>query len=271
MGTGAMIPLSLIRRRVVWSACLTIGFFFGCAMLVNFFFAIYFQAVRDASPVQSAVDMLPLIVSNMVVTMLTGPLSGFCCSSSHTAPVNLLIVLNSIVGRLGYYLPFSIGSAVFMSTATGLFSTLTPTSSDSSRIGFQILSGLQGMGFQVPVLAVQHGVRKEEVAIATSMIVFSQNLGAAIFLSLGQVIFSQELRHALSIHAPSANAEILIFAGASAAGLRKAVPPELLAAVRLAFSETFDHVMYLAAGAASATFLFAWGMGWVRINAEKNS
>ncbi|RYP44830.1 hypothetical protein DL768_008750 [Monosporascus sp. mg162] len=249
VGDEAMIPLVLLRRRIIWSSCLNMACFIGCTFTIAYYFPVYFQAVRDASPVQSGANMLPQILTNMIVTITTG----------------------ALVGRLGYYLPFALASGVFTSVGAGLITTLTPTSPTAQWVGFQIVQGIQGLGFQIPVLAVQNGVRKEEVSVATALVVFSQNLSGAIFLSLAQVIFSNQLRHFLSIHAPSADAGTLIAAGASAADVRGAVPVELLPAVRLAYSETFNHVMYLATGAACGAFLFATGMGWVRINTKRDN
>ncbi|KAK3944445.1 major facilitator superfamily domain-containing protein [Diplogelasinospora grovesii] len=243
----AMIPLSLLRRRIIWSSCLNMACFIGCTFTTAFYFPVYFQAARDASPVQSGVDMLPQIITNMIITILTG----------------------ALVGRVGYYLPFALASGVFTSIGTGLIATLTPTSATGKRVGFQIIQGFQGLGFQIPILAVQNGVRKEDVSVASALVVFSQNLSGAVFLSLAQVIFSNQLRHFLTMHAPSLNADAVIAAGASAADVRNSVPAELLPAVRLAYSDTFDHVMYLGTGAACGAFLFAAGMGWVRINNTK--
>ncbi|KAI0481334.1 hypothetical protein GGR56DRAFT_689032 [Xylariaceae sp. FL0804] len=120
------------------------------------------------------------------------------------------------------------------------------------------------MGFQIPVLAVQHNTRKEDVAVATALVVFSQNLSGALFLSVAELIFSNRLRHFLSLYVPGVDTSSLTSSGASAADLRNSVPPKLLPSVKLAYSDSFDEVMYLATGAAAASLLFATGMGWVR-------
>lgn len=242
-GDGAMVPLSLLRRRVVWTSCLNMAFLIGCTMTTAYYFPIWFQSVKDDSPVQSGVDMLPIIGTNTVVTMITG----------------------GLIGRLGYYTPFALASGLFTSVGTGLVTTLTPSSSRSRRIGYQILQGMQGLGFQVPVLAVQNGVARHETSVASAMVVLAQNLSASIFLSLGEVIFSSELRRFLAEYAPTANADAIVAAGAAASNLKDAVPPELLPQVKRAYSDTFDNVMYLATGSACAAFAVAACMGWVRI------
>ncbi|KAI0015270.1 efflux pump [Xylariomycetidae sp. FL0641] len=265
VGAEAMIPLSLISQRVIWSSCLNMACFIGCSFTTAYYFPVYFQAVRDASPVQSGVGMLPQVIANMLTTIFTGAL-GTCCWLRISFSLPTLLADNAVVGRVGYYLPFALASGVLTSIGTGLVTTLTPHSSTGKRIGFQILQGFQGLGFQIPILAVQNSTRKEDVSIATALVVFAQNLSGALFLSLDEVIFSSRLRHFLSTYVPGVDSSLLINAGASAAGLRDAVPPELLPSVRLAYSDTFDQVMYLGTGAAVAAFLFATGMGWNRIS-----
>lgn len=74
IGDDAMIPLSLMRRRVIWSSCINLACFAGCIFTTTYYFPIYFQAVRNASPTTSGVDMLPQIITSMLVTILTGAL-----------------------------------------------------------------------------------------------------------------------------------------------------------------------------------------------------
>lgn len=107
------------------------------------------------------------------------------------------------------------------------------------------------------------------MSVATALVVFSQNLGGSVFLSVAEVTFGHQLRHFLSIHAPNVDAEALIATGAAAADIRNAVPADVLPDVRMAYSDTFNNVMYLGTGAACGAFLFATGMGWVRIKSTE--
>lgn len=243
VGAGALVPLAMLRRRVIWTSCLNMAFLIGCTMTTAYYFPVWFQAVHSESPVASGVDMLPIIGTNTVVTMITG----------------------GLIGRIGYYTPFALGSGLFTSVGAGLVTTLTPHSSRSRRIGYQILLGMQGLGFQVPVLAVQNGVRRDEVSVASAVVVLAQNLSSSIFLSLGEVIFSTELRRLLVQYAPGADINAIVAAGAAANEIQAAVPPDLLPQVRRAYSDTFDRVMYLATGSACAAFVVAACMGWVRL------
>jgi hypothetical protein len=75
MGGKAMIPLSIIRRRVVWSSCINFACFMGSMLTAIYYLPIYFQAVRSAMPTMSGVDILPSIVSTTIFSILTGALS----------------------------------------------------------------------------------------------------------------------------------------------------------------------------------------------------
>jgi hypothetical protein len=168
------------------------------------------------------------------------------------------------VGRIGYYLPFAVASGVLATIGSGLTTTLTPTTATGVWIGYQILMGAgRGMGIQIPIVAVQNNAPKEEISTVNALVVFSQNLGGVVWLTLAQVVFSNHLRYGLETYAPDVNPELVIVAGAR--GVREAVPAALLPGVLLAYSKAFDHVMYLTTGAAGATFLSAFGMGWKSI------
>jgi hypothetical protein len=76
-GEEAMIPLSMVRRRVVWCSCMVIGFFFGTMIISSYYMPIYFQSVKGVSPSLSGVYLLPAILSQMVMAVISGIL-GTC-------------------------------------------------------------------------------------------------------------------------------------------------------------------------------------------------
>jgi hypothetical protein len=131
------------------------------------------------------------------------------------------------VGRIGYYLPFAVASGVLATIGSGLTTTLTPTTATVVWIGYQILMGAgRGMGIQIPIVAVQNNAPKEEISTVNALVVFSQNLGGVVWLTLAQVVFSNRLRYGLATYAPDVNPELVIVAGAR--GVREAVPAALL-------------------------------------------
>lgn len=76
-GDTAMIPLSMLKRRVVWSSCLTIFFTFSNMLIVTYYIAIYFQAVKGDSPTMSGVSTLPTILSQMIFAVTSGVLGEY--------------------------------------------------------------------------------------------------------------------------------------------------------------------------------------------------
>jgi hypothetical protein len=71
-GDKAMIPLSMLSQRIVWSSCVTYFFLCSNMMVTSFYMAIYFQAVRGKSPTMSGVSILPSILSNMALAVGSG-------------------------------------------------------------------------------------------------------------------------------------------------------------------------------------------------------
>lgn len=115
----------------MWAACFfsfTMGSFF---LLLVYFLPIWFQAVKGASAVKSGIMNLPMVLSLIIVSILSGV--G--------------------VTMLGYYAPFMIGASVFGAVGVGLLSTLTPESNHSMWIGYQCIAGIGiGLGMQQYVL-----------------------------------------------------------------------------------------------------------------------
>lgn len=76
-GDGAMIPFSMMRRRVVWSSCFVVCFFFGGMLSMSYYLPIYFQAVKGVSPTLSGVYLLPSILSQILFSVLSGVLGKY--------------------------------------------------------------------------------------------------------------------------------------------------------------------------------------------------
>jgi len=95
--------------------------------------------------------------------------------------------------------------------------------------------------------------------------IFCQNFAGAIFVVVGEVIFTQQLVKQIQAHAPSVKVDAALAAGASSSSLRALVPPGSpeLQGVLLAFSNSVDKVFYLLMSLSLAGFVAAFGMGWV--------
>lgn len=72
VGDGAMIPIPVIRTRQVWTACLTQLFLFSTIIVASYYMPIYFQSIKEATPFESGVDMLPSILSQLAAAISSG-------------------------------------------------------------------------------------------------------------------------------------------------------------------------------------------------------
>jgi hypothetical protein len=83
-GDDALLPFSMLRMRVIYSASTTMFFFMGVMLTPYYYLPIYFQTIKGDSPLMSGVHILPSILSQVIVTMSTGTLSksSFCLSLS---------------------------------------------------------------------------------------------------------------------------------------------------------------------------------------------
>ena len=94
-GDSAMVPLSMVRRRVVWCSCLVIFMFMGSMIITNYYIPIYFQAVRNATPTMSGVYILPAILAQILFATVSGVL-GKSPDSLRCSPCSLNSITNNL-------------------------------------------------------------------------------------------------------------------------------------------------------------------------------
>ncbi|KAI0895365.1 MFS general substrate transporter [Annulohypoxylon nitens] len=245
-GEAALLPPRLLRNRI--NTMITITSFVQSGGSINalYWLPVWFQAIQGADALRSGVMILPLILSQLVASVVCG----------------------ALVQKTGYYLPEVIGGNALVAIGAGLTSTFTPTTSLGSIIGYQILMGA-GRGFvlQLLVTAIQANCPKEDASIATGYAMFSQLLGGAIFSAVGKSIFTSSIPTALQKFAPGVDADMLINSGVTE--ISKVVPPDQLAGALLAYNQAINHVFYLQLAAAGCAFLSGWGMGWKNLKEIK--
>ncbi|RFU30250.1 hypothetical protein B7463_g6108, partial [Scytalidium lignicola] len=261
-GDAAMIPFSMVRKRIVWASCLNYGFFMAQLYCASYYLPVYFQGVKGASPLLSGVYLLPSILGQLFSTITSGVLGWLNTHSD--GPVTD----TPAVGKLGFYLPFAIISAVILAVSGGILSTLSPETSTARWIGYQIFLGVgRGLGLQIPIIAVQNTLPQEQTSLAMALLMFSQSFTGALFLSFGETIFTNSLKTLIPKYAPSIDPQTVINEGA--AGFRTHMSPADLTNVLVAYSKSVDRVFYLSAGAGVACFIFSWGMGWKDIRKKR--
>ncbi len=76
-GENALLPFSLLRARVVYSASATMFSFMGVMLTTYYYLPIYFQVVKNDSSLMGGIHILPSVISQVLMTMSTETLSKF--------------------------------------------------------------------------------------------------------------------------------------------------------------------------------------------------
>jgi hypothetical protein len=227
----AMAPPRVVLNRSVGGAMFFTFVMSGGMMNAVYYFTIWFQAAQGQSAMQAGVRTIPMVFSLVLFGIITAV----------------------VTQKVGYYVPAMLVSPVFAAIASGLLSTLTPHSSASKWIGYQVFYGIGlGLGAQTANLASQTVLPRKDVALGTAMMLFMQQLGGAVFLAVGQNLFSRKLVQQLSGIA-GLDMQAIISTGATE--LRKIVPASEIDTVISAYSYSLTRVFILAA-ALSACMIF---------------
>jgi hypothetical protein len=102
---------------------------------------------------------------------------------------------------------------------------------------------------------------QNDIPIGTSISVFFQFFGGAIFLAIGENIFVSRLASALHTYAPTLDATTVVAVGAE--GLRKVIAmedPAALANALHAYDIAIMSTFYLCIAGSTAAFLLAFGV-----------
>ena len=243
---GTVPPRIVMNRSIaagMWSQ-----FAVGASMMTMvYYIPIWFQAIKDVSAVKSGIDSLPLILG-LVASSIS---AGIC------------------VSRIGYYAPFMIASSVIMSIGAGLITTFTPTTGHSKWIGYQALYGLGlGLGMQQASLAAQAVLQRRDVPTGVSLIMFCQQLGGAVFVSVGENVFTNKLVEGLGSIAGFNPASVV---SVGATELRQYVPAASLPQVITAYNGALVNTYQVALAMACLSIIGSGTIEWKNIKPKKGA
>ncbi|MCJ1243902.1 MFS sugar transporter [Trapelia coarctata] len=237
-GDNATVPPKILVRSV------TAGAWFGLCLggaffTFVFYLPIWFQAIQGVSATESGIRSLPLILAQVLASIVAG-------------------VLTTVIG---YYTPFLYVSTVLMAIGAGLLTTLTVTSGTGMWIGYQIIFGLGvGSGFQQPLIAAQTVLPLEDIPVGTSTVMFIQLLGGSLFVSVAQNVFSNALVTNLLTSVPGLNPAAVTQSGVT--NLLSVVGQgsigKVLVAYNAAITKTFQIPLVLSCLTLFGALLMEW-------------
>ncbi|KAJ5791007.1 uncharacterized protein N7518_008018 [Penicillium psychrosexuale] len=245
-GDRATVPPRLIKNRNVWGStwyALALGASF---FVLTFYLPIWFQSIKGATALKSGIMNLPMIIAVVVVSILAGGLVTTC----------------------GYYTPFMIASAIIMTIGAGLLTTLETDSNHSKWIGYQAIFGIGlGLGMQQPIIVAQTALKAEDVPSGTAIVMFAQTLGGAIFVSVGQNVFQNQLIRNLAQYAPDEDAAKLVSVGATM--LRTVVSGDSLHRVLVAYNAAITQTFYVAVAMGALSLIGPIFVEWLSVKGKK--
>lgn len=242
--TATIPPRIFCQRSIIAGFCAT--FTVGSSMMiVVYYLPIWFQAIQGVSAVESGIRLLPLVLSMVVASISSG----------------------GLIARVGYYTPFMLFGCVLLSIGAGLLTTLQVGTSEAKWIGYQIIYGF-GMGctFQAPNLAAQTVLATKDVPIGTSLMLFNQLLGGAIFISVGSNLLNNELLKNLA-SIPGINPAQILSEGATE--LLQGLAPSAIAPVLSAYNESLRVVLQVGLVMTCLTLLGALALEWRSVKSKK--
>ncbi|RMZ66076.1 MFS aflatoxin efflux pump [Pyrenophora seminiperda CCB06] len=244
--TTATVPARIVLQRSVFFGGAS-QFCVGATMLtVSIYIPLWFQAIKGASAMQSGVNTIPLVLSVVLGSIMSG----------------------ALVQRLGYYTPFMIIGSGLMAVGTGLITTWNMNTGTGVWIGYQILVGFGvGCTMQHPNIAVQTVLPKPDVPIGTAFLSLCQTLGGAVFAAVGQNLYIDKFSAGLE-RIGGLDPERILNGGATdlTKGQPEAVKGLILAAYNNSLTQgTFFAALIVACLAVPA----AIGMEWKSVKAKR--
>jgi hypothetical protein len=243
----ATVPPRVFKNRSVWSSSFFAVCVGGAFFIFMFYIPIWFQAIQGASAVQSGIKNLPLILSLVVASIVTG----------------------GLVTVLGQYAPFMIASSIIMAVGAGMLSTFKVDSGAGVWIGYQLLFGIGvGAGMQQTIVAIQASLKGPDIAIGTAIIIFSQTLGGALFLCVGQNVFQNQLvSNIAAAHIKGLNPLMVVSTGATE--IQTLIPKQFLSAVLIAYNAALTQTFYTGVALAALSLMGSLSVPWNSVKGKK--
>lgn len=174
------------------------------------------------------------------------------------------------LSRVGRYTLFLIVSAAALTVGAGLIYTLDSDSTLGEMVGYQILVGFGiGSGIQVPVTAVQAFSLPADIPIVTTIVLFFQLVSGAIWVSISQAIFNNELVKSLAKSAPHLSSQEVFAVGATE--VRNAFHGADLDHVLQAYLDGIKSSWTLSIVLAGLTFLLGFAPEWKSLRGSKTA
>jgi len=164
-----IVPVTMLRMRAI--AVSSSALFLATAALfaVTVFVPLYLQATTGATPTEAGLLLVPAMLGITVSATLSG----------------------RSITRTGRYKRFPVAGLALMTVALLVLAAVAPaTSRAATGVGLAVFGLGFGMVTQVLVIAVQNGVDRRELGVATAATGFFRGLGGAVGAAVLGAVFA---------------------------------------------------------------------------------
>lgn len=171
-----IVPPRLFKTRTTGIILITVFIHAFCFFAATYYLPLYYQ-VLGASATNSGIKMLPYSLGAAIQSASTGIL----------------------VSKLGEYRYVTWVSFAIMSIGYGLMIMLDDNTSTALKEIYPLIAAL-GVGglFQTPLIGVQAAMPLKDMATSTAAFTLIRTLGGTVGISVGQAIWSSELRRRIA-------------------------------------------------------------------------
>ncbi|OBT84729.1 hypothetical protein VE02_06301 [Pseudogymnoascus sp. 03VT05] len=242
LGERGMVVGRLLKKRTIWVPMLYSPFLGGAFFVLLYYLPIYFQVVGGVSPSESGIRNLAMIIAVSIATIASGVL----------------------ISMFGHYVYILIAGGAFTAIGAGLIYTLGLDSPASQWIGYQVLAGLGvGLSIQCAIIVAQSTSAPADVSSATAMVLFTQTIGGAFFVSAGQTAFTNILLKRVQIYVPGIDPQMILAVGAGQ--IREAFEKDVVEGVIRAYLDGLRGAFAIAVACAALATLIGAGGKWVKL------
>ncbi|PPQ65731.1 hypothetical protein CVT24_011764 [Panaeolus cyanescens] len=172
-----IVPMYIFKHSTVTGVYITMfvnGFVY---FSTSYYLPQFFQAVLSATPIGAGVFLIPVLVSQMIVSWISG----------------------MIVSKTGKYRYIIHSGFTLWSVACGLISTINPDSHKSVIAVYMILAGCgAGQTLQTTTVAAQASVSRKDMSVVTAFRNFVRLLGGTLALAVGGTVVNNFLRNSMA-------------------------------------------------------------------------
>jgi len=231
-----LVPLKLFRSSV-FNIASAMGFVIGFAMFgAIVFLPLFLQLVYGATPTQSGLRMLPLMLGLLVAIIGSG----------------------RMISRLGRYRAFPIVGTAVLTGGMYLLSQLGAHTHPWLASVYMLVVGVGiGLVMQVLVLVVQNDAPPGDIGVATSTATFFRSVGGSFGVAAFGAIFATRLADRIAA-LPAQAAQLLTGGVHITPEQAKRLPPDVHAQFLDAFAHALHGVFLWGVVVAALSFGLSW-------------